>query len=453
VVVALAASSSVAVSAPPGRLPDPRRSYAVLIGSAAYASAELDDLPAVAGSLTELADVLTDPALGAFPPGRCIVVPDPASAQMVYRTLRKYAALAQDTLLVYWAGHGGAGPRDELYLSVNDTGPGELPVSALAIGAIREAMLASPAANRVLILDCCLGGGAAPVNGITGALARQAAIDGGHALVSALPGPACYSPPQGIYTAFTGALIGLLRGGVPGEPELLTLDDVHRQLLHALASRGLPCPQQFGTRAGQLALGRNPGYAGGRKRGGYPERDGRQEFHGRRELPSRRDASPPPRREARWRPLLAAAAVVAAIGLSATLTNLSQHQARPAQKAGNRASSTVIVNQAALSFPLSFSIDVSPRAILNPATRSRALRRIIARLYRQLAARNLQGRRVGLVQIFAPGPITEILRSERAALFVLDSIQQRDAIFAQAAGQSFWTGDGDNIVFQIYFFT
>jgi len=450
--VALAASSSAAAAAPPGRLPDPRRSYAVLIGTATYASAGLDDLPAVAGSLTELAEVLTDPVLGAFPPGRCIVVPDPASARMAYRTLRKYAALAQDTLLVYWAGHGRAGPRDELYLSVNDTGPDELPVSALAIGAIREAMLASPAANRVLILDCCLGGGAAPVTGVAGALAGQAAVGGGHALVSAVPGPACFSPPRGMYTAFTGALIGLLRGGVPGEPELLTLDDIHRQLLHALASRDLPHPRQFGTGAGQLALGRNPGYAGGREHDGYRERGGRQGFHGRRELPSR-DASPPPRREARWRPLLAAAAVVAAIGLSATLTNLSQHQARVSQEAGNGASSTVIVNQAALSFPLSFSVAISPAAILNPATRSRALRRIIARLYRQLAIRNLQGRRVGLVQIFAPGPITEILRSERAARFVLDSIQRRDAIFAQAAGQSFWTGDGDNFVFQIYFFT
>jgi hypothetical protein len=447
VVVALAASSSAAAAAPPGRLPDPRRSYAVLIGNAAYASAELDDLPAVAGGLTELAEVLTDPALGAFPPGRCIVVPDPASALMARRALRKYAALAQDTLLVYWAGHAGAGPRDELYLSVNDTGPGELPVSALAIGAIREAMHASPAANRILILDCCLDG-AAPANGVTGALAGQAAIDGGLALVSALPGPACFSPPWGMYTAFTGALIGLLRGGVPGEPEFLTVKDIHRQLLHALASRGLPRPQQFGTGAGQLALGRNPGYAGYREHGGYRERGGRQQ------LPSHRDASPPPpRRGARWRPLLAAAGIVAAIGLSATMTNLSQNQARPAQKDGNPPSSTVIVNQAALGFPLSFSVDVSSDAILNPATRSRELRRIIGRLDRQLAARNLQGRRVGLVQIFAPGPITEIVRSERAARFVLDSIQRRDAIFAQAASQSFWTGDGNNFVFQIYFFT
>jgi Caspase domain len=435
VVVVLAASSSAAAAAPPGRLPDPRRSYAVLIGNAAYASADLDDLPAVAGSLTELAEVLTDPALGAFLPGRCIVMPDPASARMAYRALRNYAALAHDMLLVYWAGHGGAGPRDELYLSVNDTGPGELPVSALAIGAIREVMLASPAANRVLILDCCLGGDAAPVSGVTGALAAQAAIDGGHALVSALPGPACFSPPLGMYTAFTGALIGLLRGGVPGEPELLTLDDIHHQLLYALASRGLPRPQQYGLGAGQLALVRNPGY------GGRRERDGRW------------DASPrPPQRAAKSRSLLAAAGVVVALGLSVTLTNLSQHQARPAQKAGHL-KPFATVNQTALSFPVSFTVDVSPAAILDPATRSHALSRVISRINRQISQRNLQGRQVGLVQIFASGSITGIVGSERAAHFVLNSIRRRDTTFAKAAGQTFWTGNGDYFVFQIYFFT
>ena len=74
--------------------PDPRRSYAVLIGASTFASAELADLPAVAGNLTGLAAVLTDPALGAFPPGRCVVVADPASAETADRTLRGYAARA-----------------------------------------------------------------------------------------------------------------------------------------------------------------------------------------------------------------------------------------------------------------------------------------------------------------------------------------------------------------------
>jgi len=87
--------------------PDPRRSYAVLIGTSTFASAGLADLPAVAGNLTGLAGVLTDPALAGSastmhrPGGRA------PSAGTADQTLRECAARAEDTLLIYWAGHGG----------------------------------------------------------------------------------------------------------------------------------------------------------------------------------------------------------------------------------------------------------------------------------------------------------------------------------------------------------
>ncbi|HYA51333.1 MAG TPA: hypothetical protein VEG33_09200, partial [Streptosporangiaceae bacterium] len=145
-------------------------SYAVLIGSSRYGSAGLSDLPAVAGNLAGLAEVLTDPALGGFPPDRCIVVPNPASARAATRALREYGARAGDTLLVYWAGHGAPGPRGEFQLSV--TGAADRrPAGALPVGRLREAMLRSPAAHRILILDCCFSGGVVPVTGVTWALA------------------------------------------------------------------------------------------------------------------------------------------------------------------------------------------------------------------------------------------------------------------------------------------
>src|SRR6478672_8251182 len=153
VVVAVAPSSGAAATV---RLPDPRRSYAVLIGNR-YGPAGLNDQPAVAGNLAGLAEVLTDPALGGFPPGRCIAVPDPASAEAADRTLGEYAARAEDTFLVYWAGHVGPGPG----------AADEPPAGALAVGRVREAMLRSPAAHRILILDCCFSGDAVPVTGVT----------------------------------------------------------------------------------------------------------------------------------------------------------------------------------------------------------------------------------------------------------------------------------------------
>ena len=245
--------------------PDPRRSYAVLIGTSTFASAGLADLPTVAGNLTGLAGVLTDPALGALPPGRCIVLADPASVGTADRTLRECAARAEDTLLIYWAGHGGPGPAGELFLSVADTGTGEPPAGgALAISRLRDALLHSPAAHRILILDCCLSGRGGQVSAVTEALAGQAAVEGAYVLVSASPSPFHFSPPGTMYTALTGTLIGIMRNGMPDGPEFLTFAAIYGQLLYVLASRGLSLPRQFGTAAaGQLALTRNPAYHGG----------------------------------------------------------------------------------------------------------------------------------------------------------------------------------------------
>jgi hypothetical protein len=409
----------------------------VLVGASRFASAGLADLPAVAGNLTGLAGVLTDPALGAFPPGRCIVVPDPASAETADRTLREYAARAEDTLLVYWAGHGGRGPAGELFLSVANTGTGEPPASSLAISRVRDVLLHSRAAHRILILDCCLSGRTPPVSAITEALSGQAAVKGAYTLVSASPSPFHFSPPGTMYTALTGTLIGILRNGMPDGPEFLTFAAIYGQLLYVLASRGLSLPRQFGTgAAGQVALTRNPAHHRGQDHDG-PGDAGRQ----------------PPRRAARWRRLLAAAAVVAALGLSISLTDISGHQAAPVHKAGISPAPATAVDQMALSFPVSFTVRVSPAAVMGAATRSAAISRVVRRLDQQLAARRLRGMHAGLVQVFASGAITEIGPSNKAAHLVLGALLRRDPVFAKAASQSFWMGTGDYFLFQIYFLT
>ncbi|HEY1345010.1 MAG TPA: caspase family protein, partial [Streptosporangiaceae bacterium] len=385
------------------RLPDPRRSYAVLIGSSRYGS-ELSDLPAVAGNLAGLAEVLTDPALGGFAPDRCIVIPDPASARAARRTLGRYAALAEDTLLVYWAGHGGPGPGDEFHLSVTGAAGGPH-TGALAVGLVREAMLHSPAAHRILILDCCFSGRVVPVTGVTGALLGQAATEGADVLVSAPPSPVYFSQPKETYTAFTGALITIMRNGIPGGPEFLTLGTIYGQLLYALASRGLPRPEQSGTgTAGQLALARNPAYR--RPPDGRPDVDGQ------------------PPQAARGRRRLTALAATAVLGVCMILAAVTQRQAGYTQQADPVTAPAISFSQASLSEPISFTVDISPAAVLDAATRSRAISHIISSIDQQLTARHLQFRKVGLVQVFASGAITGIARSEGAARLVLKNIRQ-----------------------------
>ncbi len=61
-------------------------------------------------------------------------------------------------------------------------------------------------------------------------MAGQSEITGTYTLASAPPTAASLAPPGERYTAFTGALIEMLRDGEPSGPELLTLDVLYGEL-------------------------------------------------------------------------------------------------------------------------------------------------------------------------------------------------------------------------------
>jgi hypothetical protein len=241
------------------RLPDPQRSYAILIGTCTYASTELPNLPAVRNNLEGLAAVLTSPELGGIPVDRCVVIPNPIDVRTVYRTLRQYASRAEDTLFFYFAGHGRVGSRNELFLSLADTDPDELRVSAMAFDLVRDILADCPAVNRVVILDCCFSGRAIQgMSGGTEAAIDQIGIEGTYVLASAPANAVALAPLGATYTAFTGELLNILRHGVPGGPEFLTFNEIYRRLLQVTTTRGLPIPRQRGTgTADLLALTRN----------------------------------------------------------------------------------------------------------------------------------------------------------------------------------------------------
>jgi proteasome lid subunit RPN8/RPN11 len=242
------------------RLPEPERSYAVLVGVWSYDTDEVLDLPAVENNLVALRKVLTDPDGTALPPDNCVTIRNPREARTVYRQLKQVAARAGDTLLVYFAGHGFTGDRNELYLSLAETHPDELPVSAIPYDVVRRLVGESPARNRVVVLDTCFSGLA--VRDMAGdtatAVLGQVAIEGSYILTATERNAPALAPEGAHYTAFTGELLRLLISGVPQAPDLLTFGEIYRHLLAAMTARGLPAPGQRGTGTiDQLALTRN----------------------------------------------------------------------------------------------------------------------------------------------------------------------------------------------------
>ncbi|RLK54481.1 caspase, EACC1-associated type [Actinokineospora cianjurensis] len=240
------------------RLPDPARSRAILVGTSTYQATSLPDLPAVPANLHDLKSALTAPGLGGFAPQRCTVVENPGSTREVYRALREQTQ-AEDTVLVYFAGHGLVSPgRGELHFALADTDPDEVRVSALAFDLVRDLLRESPAANRVLVLDCCFSGRALGET-MGAAVVGQVEVTGTYTLVATPPNAVALAPKGHRHTAFTGELLAVLRDGLPDGPDLLGLDDIARTVRSRMAARGYPTPGSVGSHnAGLLAIARNP---------------------------------------------------------------------------------------------------------------------------------------------------------------------------------------------------
>jgi tetratricopeptide (TPR) repeat protein len=246
-------------------LADPQRSYAVLIGSATYGAEALDNLPAVANNLSRLADLLQDPMVWGLPAERCVRLAEPADPTAVLRAIHIAARAAEDTLLVYYAGHG-LSDEGGLLLTLPDTVPEE-PYTAVEFDAVRREVLRAPRdTNRIVILDCCysgralaggMSGSAAPVE-----MAEQSRIAGSYLLTASAATRKALSPPGETYTAFTGELIRLLEDGMPGGETFIEVSRIYERLYTELRSKRRPLPQQRLSNTGRsLAFARNR-YAG-----------------------------------------------------------------------------------------------------------------------------------------------------------------------------------------------
>ncbi|MEV6106496.1 caspase family protein [Streptomyces sp. NPDC051940] len=172
-----------------------------------------------------LRDALTDPGTGMFDRSNVALLPE-ADAPEVLDAVDDFFAGAEpdDTLLLYYSGHGRS-LGQELYLCAGNTRADRLESSAVASSTLSRMINRSFAQVKIVILDCCHGGGFKGgdlVEGLSGrgrfVLAAASAADrAGDAERRGEPSP------------FTKALVeGLLTGAADGDGDgAVDLDDLY----------------------------------------------------------------------------------------------------------------------------------------------------------------------------------------------------------------------------------
>ncbi|MFF8945846.1 caspase domain-containing protein [Streptomyces sp. NPDC014864] len=249
-------------------LSDPSTSYAVLIEVHQFArepnagssrTRYLEDRPSVETGCRRLAELLIDPTVWGLSPQNCVVVTQPSRDDML-EAVHKAAAKAQDTLVVYYAGHGVVYPHSEdLHLAVPNTTK-DKQFSAVCYADLRSILVAATHVKRkVVILDCCFSGLALLRSLSSDAdVTGMADIEGTVVLTASHATKLALAPKGEPYPAFTGELINVLEQGAPGGGELLTMTDVFENIDAAMRRKGRPRPQQLHRgRGNRISIVRN----------------------------------------------------------------------------------------------------------------------------------------------------------------------------------------------------
>ncbi|MER6385439.1 hypothetical protein ABT274_37055 [Streptomyces sp. NPDC001127] len=241
----------------------------LLIATATHQDGGLPSVPSVAGSFRDLRTALIERC--GVRPEHVTAVLDPADAQSMALAVARATKRADTVLLVYFIGHGLLTPGGDLYLAAGNTAeltPGMAEHQAYSFAALREAVLASRAASKVVVLDCCFSGRAS-LGGTSLVTAFNAAPGNGMYLLGSAELLA-RAPEDAEHTTFTGAFLELLEHGDAEVQQSLTLDAAYYALDRKLRDSQHPVPRRVnGDLSGNLVIAPNPAF---RTRASTPER-------------------------------------------------------------------------------------------------------------------------------------------------------------------------------------
>lgn len=134
----------------------PKNRFALIIANYEFYDPEIGSLAAPKNDAENLYDVLSNPNIGAFEATKLINENSITVKKAIYSffTERK----KDDTLLLYYTGHGIKGDDANLYFVTSDTERKFLPVTSVSASYVKERMGDSFSKRQILILDCCYGG-------------------------------------------------------------------------------------------------------------------------------------------------------------------------------------------------------------------------------------------------------------------------------------------------------
>jgi hypothetical protein len=219
----------------------------------------LPELNAPIYDMSRLKEALTHPTIGVFDPAQVKLLPNARFADAL-QTIESFFLECEpdDTLLLYYSGHGKLNIDNQFFLCVADTKLDRLLSTAIRDEQVNAMMRSSPARSFVLVLDCCSSGGwksatdllPDPLTGsgrflITSSRAGQNSSDAAVVTES--------SPfTKYLVEAITDADVDVDDDG------FVDIDEIYKFVERSLRDSGQQAQRDFDKSAGTVALARRP---------------------------------------------------------------------------------------------------------------------------------------------------------------------------------------------------
>jgi hypothetical protein len=235
---------------------------AILIGNATYpADPALPPLACPPNDVAGLAALLRDPARGGFAEVKELV---DADSMTVRRALAGFIRTAgpEDTLLIYYSGHGKLDDSLALHLCTKDSETKLLEATSVPMGYVWDLEAKCSARRRVILLDCCYSGAAAHIRARGNVADRLRAEAGGAGtyLLTASDAIETAQEKEGErYGVFTKHLIAGIESGEAdsaGEGEI-TMDALYEYVCREVRTDAAQKPTRQVGGQGEIVIARS----------------------------------------------------------------------------------------------------------------------------------------------------------------------------------------------------
>lgn len=243
-----------------------RKTKVILMGFSEFPEdPKIEYLPSVKNNLKSLRECFLNPEIMGIPEENVLVI-DENSRINILATLNSQLEDYEDTVIVYYAGHGYIRKDGQFCLATQETKTKDLNFTAIDFQDIRDILSRSSARTKILILDCCFSGRALKdfttmSDALSAITAQVSEIEGAYIIASAPPNQPAFASDKDKPTIFSGELIGVLETGIDNKLPHINIDELFETIYKRLTRKARPEPQRLVVQhAGKYPFARNRKY-------------------------------------------------------------------------------------------------------------------------------------------------------------------------------------------------